>query len=116
MQEYSGHSQMVASVTKLMYTDQVLTCGGMDMAVFQWNIKYGKPRNDPKPKKVAAATDATPAKKKGGDAPAKKKKATDDAPKKKKADAAPKKKKGDDPKKKKSDPKKKKADPKKKKT
>ena len=116
MQEYSGHSQMVSSVTKLMYTDQVLTCGGMDMAVFQWDIKFGKPRNDPKPKKVAPS-DATPAKKKGSDAPAKKKKGTDDAPKKKKAtDAAPKKKKGDDPKKKKADPKKKKADPKKKKT
>jgi len=45
-QEYNGHSQIIAGIGKLQNKEEVITCGGMDMSIFQWNIKYGEPKKE----------------------------------------------------------------------
>jgi len=47
-QKYTGHSQMVAGIGKLTNKEQIISCGGMDMSVFQWDVKYGEPKKEKK--------------------------------------------------------------------
>jgi WD40 repeat protein len=39
--EYSGHAEFVVGVEWLRDDSQLITCGGNDMAIFQWQLKKG---------------------------------------------------------------------------